>query len=257
MGTGALYSTSIDIIYEVAYIRTVPLQDGGPRAIEFGLANGTNWRLSGGLYYPEAIVASTMMRNDRGHILKSEVAAEDVLEDSSATGHAVRKGIGVLGTTVAKSGSKFASKGTVAGVSFGFGLSYLFSSVLMLMGSVVNTFLGPLGISASWGLTGTQIFTFTTYAGSLGLATGAAVGLGVGLFFGIPMGLVKTIHEFIHKHRELRISASEKLFAKLYCHRSFKSCDGEGSIIVPLQHPCPHHLTEDMSDLEAESEEEQ
>jgi len=240
----ATYSIQIDFLYEVQYIKML---DGNSTGIEIKFNNGTNLEISGGLYYPEKVLARALYRvGDKKSDDPPDVAAKDANRNASAAGHAISEGGGVLGNAIANHGKSFAAKGAVGGVAVGFGLSYGFSSALVLMNGILNAFLAHIGagayVSIQIGiapLTAAQIFSFTSTAGTVGLAGGAALGLGIGLILGIPAGAATMISQWIRQRRELRLSASEKIFAKLTCHRHFKRCGWGGKILAPEGKTCP------------------
>merc|ERR1719198_1409360 len=115
------------------------------------------------------------------------------------------------------------------------------------MNGILNAFLASIGVAStvqvSIGiapLTATQVFTFTSYAGTLGLAGGLAIGLGIGLLVGIPAGAATVIRQWVKQRRELALSASEKVFEKLYCHRHFTRCSS--TVVVPTGTECPKNF---------------
>jgi len=144
--------------------------------------------------------------------------------------------------------ANFGTKGGLGGVALGFGLSYGFSSAVLLMNNILNAFLTYVGAAASVSinigiqpLTAVQILSFTSTAGGIGLAGGLAIGLGLGLVVGIPAGVATFINQWVHQRRELGLSASSKIFAKLNCHRHFKRCGVKAKTLVPDRKRCPRY----------------
>jgi len=241
----------IDLLYDVNFLKQTYVD--GDAGLHIGMKDGSDFKFTGGLYYPQVLLAQAMKKGDKGpfskpkkedEVMGGQKEATEVVAGESSALHAARSGRRELTSAVMKHTAAFAGKGIVGGLTVGIGLSVGFSSCVALMNGILNSFLASVGVQStiqvSIGiapLTMAQIFTFSTYAGGLGLLGGIAVGLGIGLAVGIPVGAAQMIRQLVKQHRELGLSASEKVFQKLYCHRQYKRCNKK--TVVPYNMECP------------------
>jgi len=235
-GAPSGYTIGIDFLYEVETIRSLK-HDDAPNSLEVIFVNGSSITLTGGLYYPEKVVLAALddLAYQKDEPEQPEEGAQAEKANAIASVSSDRSGDLV---PIARYSKHMQSKGHLGGVAVGFGLTFTFSSAMMLMNSALASFATALGLSLTIPLTVAQIFSFTT-AGGLGLAGGVAFGLGVGLVGGIPIAIASSVASWVKTNRELSLSASEKVFAKLDCHRHFVRCGWDGDFLVPETKTCP------------------
>lgn len=229
---------AIDILHHVAEIRRVEVNDSAP-GIHFIFNNGEDWEFTGGIYYPVDLLAQQVAATQQ------EAIANDTVAQTSAGGYAAGVAAEEFGKPVVKYTSSFALKGGVYAALGGASLAYGFSTAVSLLNFLLNSFLAQVGIAATVSLsigiptlTLTQILSFTTAAGTTGLLAGAALGLGVGTLAGLAVAIPRTISAWRKQRKELRLSASEKLYEKLMCHNSLKRCLND-NVLVPIDAKCP------------------
>eukprot|EP00408_Alexandrium_pacificum_P010076 CAMPEP_0171232828 /NCGR_PEP_ID=MMETSP0790-20130122/40607_1 /TAXON_ID=2925 /ORGANISM="Alexandrium catenella, Strain OF101" /LENGTH=301 /DNA_ID=CAMNT_0011699071 /DNA_START=16 /DNA_END=921 /DNA_ORIENTATION=+ len=236
-GAPSGYTVGIDLLYEVETIRSVESADA-PKGLEIRFLNGSSITLVGGLYYPEKVMLSAL--GDLESQMKRD--KEEPVDEADAEKKLERAGSDRDLASVARYSKHMESKGHIGGVAVGFGLTFTFSSAMVVMNSALGNFAALMGLGlvlqVGVPLSLTQLFSFTT-AGGMGLAGGVAFGLGVGLVGGIPIAVAHAVTSYVKTQKELSLSASEKVFAKLDCHRHFVRCGWDGDLLVPETVKCP------------------
>jgi len=215
----------IDVRKDLAYIRRVPSEDEQQTGIKFGFMDGSPpLEFAGGLYYPENAMKRNLVRAfqqrqrqherevraaQEGATFTVEAATSEVTEVSTLNRHAGSR----RGDLTA--GGARAALDTTTGIVEQIYESGKFSAIsafafsfLPLVGS------NPFALGLAWTATLTGLHT--------GVVWGAA--------FIVPTSIVSAIHSWRHERRELSMTASEKLFDKMSCHRMIGVCQG-GEII--------------------------
>jgi len=238
-GAPSGYSIGIDFLYEVEHLRSIK-SDDAPNSLEILFVNGTSITLTGGLYYPDKLVLAALGR------VQDEEAGEEVEEETDDAASRMKKAASEGGqvalSKIVEHSKEFAKKGALGGVAVGMGLTFTWASAIMLINSALTEATALMGVNVAVNvgqLSIAQMFSYATCAGGLGLAGGVGLGLGVGLVAGIPLGVAAVISHWVKMQKEMQLSASDKIFAKLDCHRHFVRCGTDGDLLVPEGKTCP------------------
>jgi len=201
-------SLEIDVRKDIAYIKRIPAsaQENSFDGIEFGFLNGTKMSFAGGLYYPQAAMTRSLkaafeqrkMEEDqyRNGIVRSHRRNAEESELDAAGGQKVVNGATELVESLwtnAKFSAAFAFLFTVTPAAF-----------------AAATGPSVYSMAAAWAVVSSATVHATVWA----------------LPILVPISLYSTISGWRHERRELSMSASEKLFEKLSCHRMIGVCDG-------------------------------
>jgi len=101
----------------------------------------------------------------------------------------------------------------------------------------------PVGVGASvGGMLGLNVLNVASYAALLGVGFGAFAMVGIPI--ALALGGIVTGSMLLNQHlgnkdlrRNLGITAAEKIFEKLRCHKKFKTCGKD--VLAPRSQPCP------------------
>jgi len=210
----------IDVRKDLAYIRRVPSEDEQQTGIRFGFMDGSPpLEFAGGLYYPENAMKRNLVRafqqRQRQHEREVRAAQEGATSTEAPTEvDTLNRHAGSRRGDLNAGGAQSALD-TTTGI-----VTQIYESGKF---SAISAF----------------AFSFLPIVGSnpfvLGLAwTATVAGLQTGVLWGaafiVPSSIVSAIHSWRHERRELSMTASEKLFDKMSCHRMIGVCQG-GEII--------------------------
>jgi len=240
-------TVEVDLVSDVASIRRVQETDENgtalPDMIEIIYRDGGNFSFVGGTYYPKRLMKKWLSNPKNSEFTESDSASE-LRHDL----HAVKEvTVGGVVKEIAKSTLLGAVLGSVMLTSqMAIEIGPEFYQVMKAIkswfpGSEVWAQIPQLAVFWTIGVALLGMM-FVTAVGTLTLGT-AISGAGAGALAAVPVAALKVIvTSFLairKKHKELAMDASEKLFSKLRCHRSFKECDEEGNIFVPKDLDCP------------------
>lgn len=202
----------IDIRKDLAYIkRRLPAGDT-PAGIEFGFLNGNKQIFAGGVYYPENAMKRALSRAFRKRereIQRATPEGENPPNVSTLNRHAAGRKIGADGRAIVHDTTKSIVDSVYSAAKFSAMSAFVFSFLPALPGMWTN----PAAIKA--------VFLAAT-TGEYGvIATVVQTAA-----FTVPFSVLGALKNWRHERREIRMSASEKIFDKLSCHRMIGVCQG-------------------------------
>lgn len=199
----------IDVRKDLAYIKRTPPAGETPAGIEFGFLNGNTQIFAGGLYYPENAMKRSLVRafhQREREVQRATPEGEEPANVTTLNRHAAGREISANGGQIVRDSTVSTIQTIYSGAKFAAIQAFAFS-FLPLIGS------SPFALGAA--------FTAAT-TGSGGLISAAAISAA----FTIPTSIISAIHNWRHERREIRMTASEKIFEKFSCHRMIGVCQG-------------------------------
>jgi len=199
----------IDVRKDLAYIKRRPPAGEVPAGIEFGFLNGNTQIFAGGLYYPESAMKRSLVRafhQRETEVQRATPEGEEPANVTTLNRHAAGREISANGGQIVRDSTVSTVQSLYSGAKFAAIQAFAFS------------FLPVVG-SSPWVLG--AAFTAATTG-----PTGIISSLALGAIFTIPTSIIGAIHNWRHERREIRMTASEKLFEKFSCHRMIGVCQG-------------------------------
>jgi len=199
----------IDIRKDLAYIKRRSPSGETPTGIEFGFLNGNTQIFAGGLYYPENAMKRSLVRafhQREREVRRATPEGEEPANVSTLNRHAAGREIAANGGKVVRDTTVSIVESIYSAGKFSAISAFAFS-FLPIIGS------SPFALGAA--------FTAAT-TGPAGLI----VGVTWAAAFTLPTSIIGAIHTWRHERREISMTASEKIFEKLSCHRMIGVCEG-------------------------------
>lgn len=197
----------VDVRKDLAYIKRSQVE--GQHGIEFGFMDGHSQSFAGGLYYPENAMKRSLVRafqQREREVRAGEVEPADPAEErpevSTLNRHAHGRSVSVDGAQIALEGTTSMVSNVYESVKISAIQAFAFS-FFPLIGA------NPFSIGLAWTATVAGVHTAVVWAPLIA-----------------SFSFVSAVRTWRHERRELRMSASEKIFAKLSCHRMIGVCSG-------------------------------
>jgi len=199
----------IDVRKDLAYIKRNPPSGETPASIEFGFMNGNTQVFAGGLYYPEEAMKRSLVRAFQQREREIQEATPEGQEAPNVTAlnrHAAGREVSADGALIVRDTTTSIVESIYSAAKFSAISAFAFS-FLPLIGSA------PFALGTA--------FTAAVY-GTGGLIHGTQIAAA----FTIPTSIIGAIRSWRHEHREVSMTASEKMFEKFQCHRMIGVCQG-------------------------------
>lgn len=217
----------IDLL-NVSYVRKVLIPVTDPSTgevkegedevgIEITYEDGTKDEFEGGVYLPRSLMLPAMRRAEANYG-KFSGLGQEAKEEASEGDNMFWAGLYTFRNTVTGAIGSSIGAGAVGGTSVGVGV-----------GAVALLLSIP-------GLSGFILGTMILGAGA-GLVAGSAVGLALGAVLGTVTGGSMALWDYHKQKKELKLSATDKIWNKLECHDLFTHCNK--TFIVPQGKTCP------------------